>query len=322
MSEPAVHLDQTETKASFPVLKVFAVVVVYKLLPADSPSVRTLLKAARVALSSQVHLHLRVVDNTPGGQEPGPLPPGVEYCASPCNPGLSRPYNEAWRTAEREGYGWLLTLDQDTHLPEAFLQSLAHVVRQYERMESVAAIVPRIVDRGRAVSPLQFVAGFLPMVVPAATGSRLGKRVLALNSASLLRVSALHDVNGYDEAFPLHNSDTRLFQKLDQAGKRVMMATDIVVSHELAIMDRGARMSGARYRSMLADERAFWDLHMGVLGRMERMLRLMGRVVRDLLRRQRGNFTAITAEEIKIRLFTRRKSRVARLRLEPPSWKA
>lgn len=316
MSDPAPHLDQTQAASPNPeqVLQVFAVIVVYRLLPANSPSLRTLLQAAR---SPRVRLHVRIVDNTPGGQDPGPLPPGVEYCASPDNPGLSRPYNEAWRTAAREGYRWLLTLDQDTHLPETFLQSLAQLVRQYEPVDSVAAIVPRIVDRGRPVSPLRFLGGFLPLVVPAGAGPRLGKHALALNSASLLRVSALQHVGGYDEAFPLHNSDTRLFQNLDKAGKGVVVANDLVVSHELAIMDRGSRMSGERYRAMLADERAFWDLHMGFLGRLERGLRLMGRVAKDLLRRRSSDFTAITLQELGIRLLTRKKSRGARWKLEP-----
>ncbi len=298
-------------------VSVFAVVVLYRLLPADSPSLRTLLQAARLARSPQFNLHIRVVDNTPEGQDPGPLPPGVEYCASPENPGLAKPYNEAWTVAEREGYRWFLTLDQDTNLPETFFQALAGIVRKYDKVEDVAAIVPRIVDGGRLIFPMRFVGGFLPRVVSAKTNGRLGKHASAPNSASLLRISALRDVNGYDEAFPLHHSDVSLYLRLDMAGKCVVVANEIVVNHEFAIMDRGSRMSGDRYRSMLADERAFYDLHMGFLGRVERMVRLAGRVGKDLLRGQRAAFTRITVGEIWLRLITRRKGRMARLKRSP-----
>jgi len=316
MSELVIHPAQMQALSSpttEPDLNVFAVVVIYKLLLADSPTLRTLYQAARLARSPRFNLHVRVVDNTPGGQDPAPLPPGFEYCASPENPGLARPYNEAWRVAERDGYRWFLTLDQDTDLPEYFFQALAGIVQEYDHVESVAAIVPHIVDRGRLIFPMRFIGGFLPKVVSARTSGILGKHASAPNSASLLRVSALRDVNGYDEAFPLHHSDVSLYLRLDKAGKCVVVANEILVNHEFAIMDRGNRMSGDRYRSMLADERAFYDLHMGFLGRLERMVRLVGRVAKDLLRGQGGAFTSITLKEIWLRLITRRKDRLARL---------
>ena len=322
VSESVTHFDQAQGPVPASEIRVFAIVVLYRILPAESASFLTLLQAAGASSSSGVRLHIRVVDNTPGGQDPGPLPPGVEYCASPENPGLSKPYNDAWRAAERGGYRWLLTLDQDTSLPENLLVGFARAVRQYEQVESVAAIVPRILDRGRPISPLRYVGAFLPMVVPAGAGCEVIKHALAVNSAALLRVSALRDIDGYDEAFPLHNSDTGMFLRLDKAGKEVVVANEIVVSHELAIMDREGRMSGDRYRLMLADERAFYDLHMGFLGRMERMLRLMGRLMKDLLQRRSGDFVDITVREIWFRMHTRRRDRVARFALDAHSGKA
>lgn len=309
-ANPAIQQDTSAGR----VISIFAVVVVYKMLPSDSPTVRTLLRAASIAPVSELRLHVRVVDNTPGGQDPGRLPAGVEYCAFAANPGLSQPYNEAWRDAAGQQYAWLLTLDQDTELPETFLISLVQAVHRYGHDDAVAAIVPKILDHGRMISPLRFLGGFLPVVVPAGTSGLLGRHALALNSCSLLRISGLQAVGGYDEAFPLHNSDTVLYGKLDRAGKRVVLADGIVVSHELAIMDRAGRMSGDRYRSMLADERVYWDLHMGSLGRGERLVRLVGRVAKDLVRGQRSEFTSITAREIALRLLTRRRARLVAFR--------
>jgi GT2 family glycosyltransferase len=292
------------------VLHFLAVIVVYKRLPADTPTLQTLLEAKRVASSPTFQLSIFIADNTPGGQDPGTLPEGVSYRAAPDNPGLARPYNEAIVTAGQEGCSWLLTLDQDTHLPPDFLLLLERYARQYRKVDQVAAIVPQIADNGRIISPFRYVGGFLPRVLPSGTKGISGRHTSALNSASLLRVSALRQIGGYDPRLPLHNSDTRLYQHLDEAGKRVVVAGDIFVNHELAILQRQNRMTAERYRQMLADECDFWDRHMGLLGRTERLIRLLGRVCKGYLQGEDAMFRKVTLDEIRRRLLTRRSARL------------
>jgi GT2 family glycosyltransferase len=290
---------------------IFAIIVLYKKTAAASPTVWTLLEAAHAA-SNRLRLTVLVVDNTPGGQDLGVLPGGVRYHAEPDNPGLAVPYNKALKMAEEEGFTWLLTLDQDTNLPVDFLKKIEVYAEQYASAARVAGIVPRITDRGRLISPFRFVGGFFPKVLAPGVEGVSKRFTSALNSASMLRVSTVRMLGGYDLQFPLHNSDTNLFHRLDQAGKRLVVAGNILVSHELAIMDRQGRMTPERYRRLLADERVFWDLHMGVLGRAERLLRLMGRVCKDLARNENRDFCAITLDEIKLRLLTRRSNRIRR----------
>lgn len=289
---------------------IFAVVVIYKLLPSESPSLKTLLDAADEVGASRIRLSILVVDNTPGGQDPGPLPAGVRYRSEPDNPGLARPYNDALLEAEENGFPWLLTLDQDTHLPVSFLSSLGWYAERYAGDPRVAAIVPRIYDNRRPISPLRFAGGFFPGVLPERVEGVSKRFTSALNSASLLRVSALRQTGGYDLRFPLHHSDTRLYQRLDHAGKRVVVASTIAVQHELAIMDLQKRMSPERYRQALVDERAFWDLHMGFLGRVERTLRLVGRVCKQVMRGEDRGLRAISVAEIRHRLLTSRRRRL------------
>ena len=289
---------------------IFAVVVLYRQRPEDATTLRTLLRAAKCADGGQLRLGVLIVDNTPGGQDPGPLPPGAVYRGAPHNPGLAVAYNAASATAALEGYSWLLTLDQDTDLPEEFLERLVAHARQYQGDASVAAIVPHIVDSGRHLSPLRFAGGWLPRILPIAFSGIAPAFTSALNSAALLRISALGQIGGYDEQFPLNNSDTSLFHRVGEAGLRVAVAGDLLVHHELAIMDRGGRMSIERYRQLLADERAFWDRHMGPLARAERLLRLVARTAKDLLQRRNPDFRRVSLEEIRLRLFTRRKTRL------------
>ena len=288
---------------------IFAIVVCYRLQPMQSPSLCTLLEAARLTLPS-LRLAITVADNTPGGQDRGNLPANVRYRAYPENPGLARPYNDAVATATAEGFDWLLTLDQDTHLPPDFLLRMQRHAARYQGVPGVGAIVPHISDNRRRISPFRYIGGFLPRVLPAGTDGVSGRHTSALNSTSLLRVSALRQIGGYDLRFPLHNSDTDLYKRLEESGQRVAVAGDVRVSHQLAILQREQRMKPDRYRQMLRDECEFWDRRMGALGRAERLVRLAGRVCKGYLQGESAEFRRIAAQELRRRLLTRRGSRL------------
>jgi len=288
---------------------ILAVIVLYKRRAAESSTFATLSQAARMAGSS-VRLLIFIADNTPGSVERDETTEDIRLRTYPENPGLAKPYNDALEIAERDGFPWLLTLDQDTHLPPDFLTKLVPYIHEYGRDERVSTIVPRIFDEGRLISPFRFVGGFWPRVLPQSAQGIAKRHCSALNSSSLHRVSALREIDGFDARFPLHNSDTDLFMRLDKAGKRVVVASDIRVDHELSILRREARMSPERYRQNLMDECAFWDLRMSAAGRMERLVRLMGRVCKGYLRHEDRAFQDVTMGEIKRRLFTRRRTRV------------
>ncbi len=289
---------------------ILAVVVVYRMLPASSPSLLTLLQASAAATALPLRLSVLVADNTPGGQDPGELPPGVRYQAAPDNPGLARPYNEALAEAAAGGFEWLLTLDQDTHLPENFLIGMEGYARRFRHVPEIGAVVPRVLDHGRSISPFRFAGGFWPRVLPQQADGLAPRFTSAINSASLLRVEAALAVGGYDPQFPLNNSDTSLFHRLDRAGKRIVVAGGVRVEHELAILDREGRMSTDRYRQLLRDECSFYDRHMPLPARGERLLRLLVRAGRSLLRGQEPEFRRIATGEIARRLLTRRSRRL------------
>lgn len=297
-------------------MTILAILVIYQRLPMDSSSLITLMDSAEQVEGSGVRLKLIVADNTPGGQSVSNLPATVTYRAYPDNPGLAQPYNDALAVAATEGIDWLLTLDQDTQLPVEFLAKMANAAQAHAGDEKVAAVVPRIEDVGRLISPFYFARGFLPTVLPASAGGIAPPHTSALNSASLVRVRSVLEVGGYDLSFPLHNSDTRLYQRLDEAGKRVAIA-DVTVQHELSIMRREERMSAERYRLMLRDECRLWDCHMGLPARIERMVRLLGRYAKGVLHKEHPAFQRVTLAEIRYRVFTRRSARTRAVALTP-----
>jgi len=293
------------------IVSICAVIVLYKLKASESPSLQTLLAAAEEVSSSEIKLQILIQDNTPGGQSTGAVPSCIRYEAAPENPGLADAYNRALNFAQANNYQWLLTLDQDTTLPRDYLVHMVKHVRRLDPDAWICAIVPQMVDKGRNLSPFRFAAGFMPRWFEFGFVGTPSQATYALNSAAVLRVASLAEIGGYDNRFPLDVSDINLFHRLHAEGKRVFVAGDILVSHSFSLLNKDKRMSMDRYPRMLRDECAFWDLYMGPLARVERFVRLLGRVGKDYLFTDDPAFRRATVLELKRRLMTRRTQRIA-----------
>ncbi|NYF78215.1 glycosyltransferase [Granulicella arctica] len=297
-----------------PVTRLLAVVVLYKLQPRDSSTLQTLLSVAASTYSEKLDLKILVWDNTPGGQLVEDLPEGVLYESAPQNPGLAQAYNQALRLADAEGYEWLLTLDQDSFVPENFLTRVADLGRELSQVETVGAIVPQVIADGRIISPFQFIFHAVPHWFHQGFVGISKRAAYAANSGSILRVSALREIDGYDPMFPLDLSDTNLFHRLYTSGKRVFIAGDVLMHHDFALLNKQARMSIERYDASLMDDCAFWDLYMGPLARFERILRFAVRICKDFFKPGETIFRERTLLELKRRLFKSRKARIAEWR--------
>jgi GT2 family glycosyltransferase len=279
--------------------------------PEDSPTLETLLEANLEASGLGLELGIIIQDNTPDRREHQNIPSGVRLISAPENPGLSSAYNRAIEIAELEGYEWLLTLDQDTILPRNFLIRVTELAKDLESTTEVGAIVPQVVSDGRLISPFRFAFNAVPRWFRHSVPGILTTATYAVNSAATLRVDALREVGGYDLMFPLDISDISLFHRLDLAHKKVFLAADLIVAHDFSMLGKQTRMSLERYRALLLDECAFWDLHMGVAGRIERLIRLAGRACKDLVKPGDKTFCRLTVAEILRRLTTSRKQRIA-----------
>lgn len=293
-----------------PVL-LFAVIVLYKVAPADSTSFRTLQAAHEQVNNHQLRLKIFFYDNTPGGQDPGILPEGAQYEAAPANRGLANAYNRAIEIAEQGEFSWLLTLDQDTTLPIEFLADLSEAIRNCAADPKVGAVVPQIVGEGRMLSPNYFRFDVLPRFYPVGYIGIAPRSTYAFNSAAALRVSALREIDGYHPLFWLDNSDASIFHRLSKHGKKVFVAGNIQVDHEFSMFDIRNRVSIERYRNILDAGCAFWDLELGTLAGLYHTASLVYRMYKHW---KRGDDPAIRKETLaclKRRLFH---SRTWRLR--------
>jgi len=306
--------DSEGSSSSRSVIRLLAVVVIYKMQPRDSSTLQTLLATAANIPSNELDLKILVWDNTPRGQDIGEFPDGILYEPAPHNPGLPQAYNRALKLAEGQGYDWLLTLDQDSFLPANFLARIADLARELGSVDAIGAIVPQVIADGRIISPFQFLFGSLPRWFgPGFIG--ISKRAAyAANSGATLRVRALLEIGGYDPMFPLDLSDTNLFHRLHASGKSVFIAGDLLMHHDFALLKKHARMSIDRYDASLLDDCAFWDIYMGPIARFERIVRLAGRACKDFFKSGESAFRKRTLLELKRRLLKPRQERISEWR--------
>ena len=287
---------------------VLAVVVLYKIPARDCASVTSLARAIHATSSEALRFRVVLADNSPGvSTSPGIFPQEM-YCSFPENRGLAHAYNMALAMAEKDGFDWLLTLDQDTLLPEDFLSDLTKTIELVQNDPAIGAVVPQMYHAGRVISPYTFRWAAVPKWLPSGFTGIPNSSVYALNSASVLRVNSLWQVGGYDPRFWLDASDHSMFHSLAAHGKRVFVAGRIQVQHQLSVLGRSS-MPAARYENMLAAESAFWDLHMNRLANIERTARLVFRLMRQV-RRGEVELQRVSWRYLRLRVLRSRKYRL------------
>lgn len=267
-----------ESLSTLPV-RILVVIVLYKIAPTASISFQTLQAAQRRAASGKVSVKTVFYDNTPGGQALEKLPEGITYESHNENKGLAVAYNRALEIACEEGFDWLLTLDQDTSLPDDFLDKLSDAVAYVTPLSRVAAVVPRITDKGRVISPNALSFKLFPKFFPADFIGISLERTSAVNSASTVRVSSLKMIGGYDPRFWLDYSDAVMFHRLHCKGLRIFIAGNIRVEHELSVLNMAERVTLERYEDILGAESAFWDECMGQIAGVALFLRFAYRIL-------------------------------------------
>jgi GT2 family glycosyltransferase len=291
---------------------VYAVIVLYKMKPNESVAFNTLQEAISRLPNGNADVEILLYDNTPGGQEIGVLPPGVEYIADIENGGLAKAYNHALEIAHDHGFGWLLTLDQDTRLPIDFMCKLCSTIAFVEPMDAVAAIVPSICSDGRLISPSfpmfhwaitkHFPDGFIGISTSALT--------LAINSASTVRVSVLRAAGGYDPRFWLDFCDVVMYYRLQLNHLRIFVAGNIHVEHEASVLDLMNRVTPHRYENIYLAAEAFSDEYLGRIEGIMQLLKLFYQLYKLWKNRITLSYRKVVFRFLCRRLFYSRKHRM------------
>jgi GT2 family glycosyltransferase len=273
----------------------------------------------RAALASDADLagsyKVMIWDNTPGPLADPRLPPAFLYRHSNANLGPSGAYNEAFGEARARGYEWMLLLDQDMEIRADFLHALLRHRREVEGRGQIAAIVPTVRVGKVIISPRRQRFNRLSPYPPGESGIAPGEAI-AINSGSLVRVSAVAQIGGFSQDFWLDYSDMDLFHRFHLHGLRVWRAADTELQHEMSVMDYDRFMSPWRYRNFSSAESAFNDLYKGPLENTAQTLRMFLRALKQRRKYKNAEFSRIAWEQMIHRLRTPRKRRLLLWRAE------
>ncbi len=295
--------------------RVLAVMVRYNTPLADSETVQGLVNAFIADPKLAEAFNLLIWDNSPEPLANPELPISFEYRHSERNLGVSGAYNSAMEYALTRGHTWMLLLDQDTTVTAAFLERMVHYSRELERREDIAAVAPTVRTRGVVISPLEQLFNRNRPYATGRTGVAPGEPTAA-NSGCLMRVSALAAIGGFNTDFWLDYSDMYVFHQFYLRGKKVWLAADIELEHELSIMDYDRLMSPWRYRNFSYAETAYYDLYKGRLEGVVQSARVFARALKQRKKYKNPEFSRIAWEQFLFRMRTRRSARIAHWRQE------
>lgn len=135
----------------------------------------------------------------------------LKFISDFSNPGLSKPYNEACKYAEKNNWEWLLLLDQDTSLPANFLSVYFEGL---EKECSYNMFVPKVKVEGRGyMSPCLFFHKRGRFMKDVQTGKLATQNYTVINSGLLVNVQAYKACGGYNEKVYLDYNDHEFFNR-------------------------------------------------------------------------------------------------------------
>jgi GT2 family glycosyltransferase len=259
------------------------ILVLYDCRLADSATYNSLIASARD--SDLDPASIAIYDNSRHPQvDAGETDHLFAYRHDPGNGGIVAAYNWALGLAGSHGYRWLLLLDQDTVLPQAFARSTLLELGRYEENSEVVAIVPVIRSGGRTVSPKR--VGFCGLrSLPASAAGSQKAEIMAINSGAAVRCDFLRAIGGFNPAYWLDYLDHWLFRRVYAAGKTVAVSR-CILDHRLSVQDYRGSISAVRYRNILESEAAFITTHKPKLELPCYLVRLLLRCLKMTIRRR------------------------------------
>lgn len=294
---------------------ILAVIVLYRMRSEDSPAYHTLQAAISRLEAHAEAVTILLYDNTPNAIVPQDLPPYVLYVPGGRNEGIAGAYNYALRWATRRHFAWMLTLDQDTQLPPEFLLRMRALAIQLEEVNEVGAIVPHLLSRGRLLSPVRIRPWGVTYLRRHTAGFAAGE-IHAFSSASLFRVRALKQMDGCHPGFWLDYQDAYLYTKLHRCGRKIYIAEDLEVEHDLSLLSESRPMGEERFRNYLEAESAYCDLYRGRIAELFLTARLLGRIWRQRRNSADATTRRLTRKQFLRRMFATRRTRLAAWRGE------
>ena len=131
------------------------------------------------------------------------------------NHGIAKALNQLASAAQKDGYEWLLTLDQDSVSP-------CNIIEEFEKYityQDIGILCPVIYDRNKGEE------------IKAKEGSIEIDE--CITSGSLLNIKAWNKIGGFDENLFIDGVDFDICYRLKKNGYKILCIQSVVLLHEL-----------------------------------------------------------------------------------------
>lgn len=145
----------------------------------------------------------------------------IKYIRLSKNLGIAAALNEICKYAIKEGYGWVLTLDQDSVCPEHLISNMQLYVNQND----VAILAPEIVYRNNEDTFEK-------------KKEEYDEVAWVITSASLTNLSVWDKIGGFDEKLFIDMVDYDYCIRARRAGYRIIRLHTVTLMHELGNLHR------------------------------------------------------------------------------------
>jgi glycosyltransferase involved in cell wall biosynthesis len=292
-----------------PPTTILAVIVLYNKDPRNALALGSVLNSAALVPASRLQMKVLLYDNSSGVNVSGDLPMNVEYRHAPNNQGLAGAYNAALDMASDQGFEWLLTLDQDTSIPDNFLDRISRIAQSLQSNTRVAAIVPEVSDHGVFISPNIVKHGRSRRLPKDLCGIPNGE-LAAINSATTWRVQPWRVLGGFNPLFWLDYLDLWACHVIQVAGYQFYVAGGLHVDHQLSLLDANNPMPLTRFENYLGARCAFCDLHGSRRGGILLTSQFIYKFLAQTIKGDNVKFRSITWKYIKRRIRWTRERRI------------
>lgn len=143
------------------------------------------------------------------------FPDNITYLSEHDNKGIAYALNRIMERAQSDGYEWLVTMDQDSVIPEGLISAY----EEYTVDDSIGIICPQVIDSRRSYmevkkEPKEEFVDF------------------CITSASCTRISCWEHVGKYDEWLFIDLVDNDFCKRMVATGYKILRLNDLVLNQE------------------------------------------------------------------------------------------
>lgn len=247
-------MKNSHIEAIQPDLLAIIVIVLYKTLPEESPTIKSFVSLK--SIWNDFPYKVLIYNNSPENHIEST--DDYEVVNAGQNDMLSGAYNHALKIATDENIPWIVLFDQDTVLDKTYLTELQEKLAYFQNTDSaVSAIMPCIYVNKEQVSPQIY----NPKFYFSYTATNMKPNVvshdciLAFNSGIALKTKAMNEIGGFSNKYPLDSQDHDYMYRLYKKGYSTY-SMNARLNHDLSMSDY-SKMSISRYQSIIDAENEF-----------------------------------------------------------------